>query len=116
MRDAVFCDLTGVMFDVAVGADIVLVVCDKLSGRGCEKLAGDGLCGRDASEVARANPEDPDTWGPVLCDLSIGEALLSGLARLLLRGGWTIAAGFKVATSCVWCCMLWMLWSPVSER
>jgi hypothetical protein len=113
MRDAVFCDLTGVMFDVAVGVDSVLVVCDKLSGRGCEKLAGDGQCGREASKVARVNPEDPDTSRPVLCDLSIGEALLLGLARLLLRGGWAIAAGFGKTTSCVWCCMLW---PPVSKR
>jgi hypothetical protein len=34
-----------------------------------------------------ARPEDPDTSGPVLCDISIGEVLLSGLTRELLLGG-----------------------------
>ena len=49
---------------------------EKLVGRGREKLAGDGLCGRDASKMSLAKEEDPEISGPVLCDLSTGEGLL----------------------------------------
>jgi hypothetical protein len=55
---------------------MTLVICEKLVGRGREKLAGDGLCGRDASKMSLAKVEDPEFSGPVLCDLSSGEGLL----------------------------------------
>ena len=55
---------------------MTLAICEKLVGRGREKLAGDGLCGREASKMSLAKVEDPETSGPVLCDLSIGEEML----------------------------------------
>ena len=76
MREAVFWDLAGVTSIGTAGGDMALAICEKLVGRGREKLAGDGLCGRDASKISLANPEDPDTSGPVLCDLSTGEEML----------------------------------------
>ena len=76
MREAVFWDLAGVASIGAAGGEMTLVTCEKLVGRGREKLAGDGLCGRDASKMSRAKVGDPETSGPVLCDLSIGEEML----------------------------------------
>lgn len=55
---------------------MTLVICEKLVGRGREKLAGDGLCGRDASKMSLVKLEDTETSGPVLCDLSIVEDML----------------------------------------
>ena len=76
MREAVFWDLAGVASIGAAGGDMPPVTCEKLVGRGREKLAGDGLCGRDVSKMSLAKVEDPETSGPVLCDLSIGEEML----------------------------------------
>ena len=59
MREAVFWDLAGVTSIGAAGGDMTLAICEKLVGRGREKLAGDGLCGRE-----------------VLCDLSTGGGML----------------------------------------
>jgi hypothetical protein len=87
MREAVFWDLTGVASTGAAGGDITLVICEKLLGRGREKLAGDGLCGRDVSKISLAKLKNPETSGPVLCDLSIGGQMLRGAVRELLRGG-----------------------------
>ena len=76
MREAVFWDLAGVTSIGAAGGDMTLVICEKLVGRGREKLAGDGLCGRDASKMSLAKVEDPEISGPVLCDLSTGGGML----------------------------------------
>ena len=64
MREAVFWDLAdcaGVVSVDAAGGDMMLVICEKLVGRGREKLAGDGLCGRDASKMSLAKSEAPET-------------------------------------------------------
>jgi hypothetical protein len=84
---------------------MMLVICEKLVGRGREKLAGDGLCGRDASKISLAKPEDPETSGPVLCDLSIGEDMLCGVVRELLRGGRTTTESTEAPMSGVWHCV-----------
>jgi hypothetical protein len=105
MREAVFWDLAGVTSTGAAGGDITLVICEKLVGRGREKLAGDGLCGRDASKISLAELEDPETSGPVLCDLSVGEEVLGGVVRELLRGGCTRLALSEAPMSGVWHCV-----------
>ena len=68
--------MAGVTSTGATGGDITLVICEKLVGRGREKLAGDGLCGREASKMSLAKVEDPEISVPVLCDLSIVEDML----------------------------------------
>ena len=105
MREAVFWDLAGVTSVGATGGDTTLVICEKLVGRGREKLAGDGLCGRDASKMSLAKPEDPETSGPVLCDLSIGEDMLCGVVRELLRGVRTTTESTEALMSGVWHCV-----------
>lgn len=55
---------------------MTLAICEKLVGRGREKLAGDGLCGREASKMSLAKVEDPEISVPVLCDLSTDGGML----------------------------------------
>jgi hypothetical protein len=54
--------------------------------------------------MSLAKSEDPETSGPVLCDLSKGKALFRGVARELLRGGWTRLAPEATAFG-VRCCI-----------
>jgi len=103
MREAVLCVLTGVAtITVDVGA---VDGCETLVGRGREKLAGEGLCGREVKFTSLVKSVKPMTLLPLSGPQSIKLPLLSRSRSEVVRAGYEVgvlSCGLLTcASSCV---------------